>query len=677
MSDLNKIPLIDFFETTLAQQYTGWLGAVYLNEVPNFTFPSGVTCYMVINPGRSNMQVVEIDSIWSWTVNVSNINVKKGAGVNYTATTHGAQSKVIISDNYQYWDDIRTAINSKLDQNGGNGVTYATEAARDAALGGDWLATKEYRMIKVTSTGLFYNYNISSGVWESIDTWVATPFGTETVAGKFQWATLAQQGTATETGSTGAKLVVMNKNLVKIPTGAGDKNKIPVLDETGKLTSAFIPTIETAHIKDFTLWETIASTNCVSLDTTWNILRTVLDGSVVSDWLDPNFWTKQVRMLSSSSFVTFKENTANWSLQVVVWTISDNVITYWSVNTNTPLSFSVFTWVPYLVVLSSTTFVVVHWYSQFGGGSSNFLQATAYTVSWTTITRWTTITIINSNTSQFVMWVSKVTSSKFIISYALWGAWGAANMVACTVSGTTISPWAPTSVSLVGMWQYISDDKILLMQLDVSWWLPYSTGNVRLYTFIGTSITEWNNMAIGKTYTNSSMKYIWNSKCIFTGTVSTNTEAFIIDASWTTPTKGTTVTVLTTSTSTDCTMAWSDTVCIVTGGNKYYFYTYSGTALTLYNNITKTNSISVNQIDNIGYMKFITPWQVVTNLLHGIIGILKQSWISTESKPVVIQWIIWWFIWLIPWKKYELWTQFIWKTVSPTEIYVSIPYSTL
>jgi hypothetical protein len=63
MSDLNKIPLIDFFETTLAQQYTGGLGTVYLNEVPTFTFPSGVTCYMVVNPGRSNMQVVEIDSI--------------------------------------------------------------------------------------------------------------------------------------------------------------------------------------------------------------------------------------------------------------------------------------------------------------------------------------------------------------------------------------------------------------------------------------------------------------------------------------------------------------------------------------------------------------------------------------------------------------------------------------
>lgn len=241
MSDINKIPLIDSFETTLAQQYTWWLGTVHLNEVPTFTFPSWVTCYMVINPGRSNMQVVEIDSIGSGTVNVSSITVKKGAGVNYTATTHGAQSKVIISDNYQYWEDMRTAVNSKLDQNWGNGITYINEAARDAALGGNGVATKEYRLIKVTSTWLFYNYNLTSGEWESVDTWVATPNASTTVAGKVEIATSAERASSTATWSTWAILVPSNDALVKTSSWVADENKIPILDSSGKLALWFMP----------------------------------------------------------------------------------------------------------------------------------------------------------------------------------------------------------------------------------------------------------------------------------------------------------------------------------------------------------------------------------------------------------------------------------------------------
>lgn len=44
--------------------------------------------------------------------------------------------------------------------------TYATEAARDAALGGNGVAAYDYTDIKVVSTGLFYNYNLTSGQWE-------------------------------------------------------------------------------------------------------------------------------------------------------------------------------------------------------------------------------------------------------------------------------------------------------------------------------------------------------------------------------------------------------------------------------------------------------------------------------------------------------------------------------
>lgn len=76
--------------------------------------------YAVVNPGKSIQQVVEIDSMGVGTLNVSSVTVEKGAGVNYTAQTHSANNKVIISDNYQFRKDIRTAVNTKLDTNGGN-----------------------------------------------------------------------------------------------------------------------------------------------------------------------------------------------------------------------------------------------------------------------------------------------------------------------------------------------------------------------------------------------------------------------------------------------------------------------------------------------------------------------------------------------------------------------------
>ena len=48
--------------------------------------------------------------------------------------------------------------------------------------------------------------------------------------GIFELATVAEQGTATATGSTGAKPVPANANLVKTSAGAADENKIAVLE---------------------------------------------------------------------------------------------------------------------------------------------------------------------------------------------------------------------------------------------------------------------------------------------------------------------------------------------------------------------------------------------------------------------------------------------------------------
>lgn len=186
MSDLSIIPVQDWFSTQLAQDWNGATGTVYVLDTPSYT-PTTTNTYIVVNPWKTNMQIAEITDYDSTanTLTVSNVTLLKGLGINSTApaSSHATGSKVIISDNYQFWVDIQTAINSKLDITGWNGLVYATTAARDSALGADGVPTLPYQWIFVTATGLFYDYNLSTGIWESRDTGTTPWNATTTNAG--------------------------------------------------------------------------------------------------------------------------------------------------------------------------------------------------------------------------------------------------------------------------------------------------------------------------------------------------------------------------------------------------------------------------------------------------------------------------------------------------------------
>jgi hypothetical protein len=79
------------------------------------------------------------------------------------------------------------------------------------------------------------------GAWIVLASGGVFPNASETVAGKVQAATVAQQGTHTSTGSTGALLFPQVGNLIKTSSGAGDENKMAVLDASGQFATGFIP----------------------------------------------------------------------------------------------------------------------------------------------------------------------------------------------------------------------------------------------------------------------------------------------------------------------------------------------------------------------------------------------------------------------------------------------------
>lgn len=123
---LTTIPQEDWKRTSLAQEYTGWLGNMFLQSSPNFTMPVWETCYVVLQANWANPFLAEFDSIDTGnnTINITNVTLFKGAGIaNPTGITYPTNTEVLISDNFQFWSDIKDAINSKLDSNWGNTTT--------------------------------------------------------------------------------------------------------------------------------------------------------------------------------------------------------------------------------------------------------------------------------------------------------------------------------------------------------------------------------------------------------------------------------------------------------------------------------------------------------------------------------------------------------------------------
>lgn len=81
-----------------------------------------------------------------------------------------------------------------------------------------------------STTGLFNCRE--GGAWQTLGTGSVSD-GSTTVAGKFEEATVAEQGSATATGGTGARLIPAVANIVKTSAGAADENKLNVLNAAG------------------------------------------------------------------------------------------------------------------------------------------------------------------------------------------------------------------------------------------------------------------------------------------------------------------------------------------------------------------------------------------------------------------------------------------------------------
>lgn len=205
MTNLTSIPLVDAFETTLSQERDGGTGAVYLNTVPGFTFPSGYTTAITVNPWKDNQQVALINALDSSakTVTVSSISVNKWASLSYTQQTHAVWSVVKISNPYHFRDHLDDIIRTKVNTNDEDVYIwyYASEAARDADLTSPTIG-KDLAFSLAEWTLAIY----TSSWWVEFDTGTVTQNASTTVAWKVEEATSAEHTAGTGTWWTWAPL---------------------------------------------------------------------------------------------------------------------------------------------------------------------------------------------------------------------------------------------------------------------------------------------------------------------------------------------------------------------------------------------------------------------------------------------------------------------------------------
>lgn len=221
MSDFSNLPI-----------ETGYTG--FLQSRINSTQTSGIIVLPLITGTISGTQRltilnpsgIEVISFTGQSASGALTGVTRGVVTaidgSSSAKSHGAGLTCVLSNPLQLYQDLQTAINSKVDKSGStmtgrllfsgtnaapNAPTFANSTARDAAI------TVPVDGDLCTVGGDLQHYNGTTAQWETADTGTPTPNASTTVAGKVEIPTQAQVDAGTDTGETGALLSVLPSQL--------------------------------------------------------------------------------------------------------------------------------------------------------------------------------------------------------------------------------------------------------------------------------------------------------------------------------------------------------------------------------------------------------------------------------------------------------------------------------
>ena len=246
-----SIPLEDNFEATLTQKLDASASAltIYVSKVPTATIPAGKEVVLTIAPkkGFTRQENVLVES-YSAVNKTLTIKTAGRAQSRYNGDSpvpfeHPVGTKIIISDAFPVWNSLDDFIpvtggtfTGPLDF-GGASATFRlpnlTTVARDALV-----APQNGMKIYNTTLGEEQSYN--GGTWVTVASGGTFPNASETVAGKAEQSTLAQQITKTETGETGAPLFLNPKNTAINSTDAA-QGRLVQLNASSLVDSTLLP----------------------------------------------------------------------------------------------------------------------------------------------------------------------------------------------------------------------------------------------------------------------------------------------------------------------------------------------------------------------------------------------------------------------------------------------------
>lgn len=90
-----------------------------VKKAVGFTLGAGEEIYAVLEPGTVNEEGVKIDSVSGTTLSVKTRGLPTHDGGPSTVNSHGGGSIIVFTNNWQLFDDISTALNSKYNKTGG------------------------------------------------------------------------------------------------------------------------------------------------------------------------------------------------------------------------------------------------------------------------------------------------------------------------------------------------------------------------------------------------------------------------------------------------------------------------------------------------------------------------------------------------------------------------------
>lgn len=445
-----------------------------------------------------------------------------------------------------------------------------------------------------------------------------------------------------------------------------------------------ISDIPSDNVKQYILWENIASAWVVSLMPDWKVYKQWNNKRLMNNWTITgqsytkscliNWWTKIATLWLATNTLTL------W-----IWTIdyATNTITYW---TGVLVSSNCANGARYFNICEANTDTVYISYTHtwnYGAGRSS-------TISWTVPTIWNETNMTGTSAWHQSLECAKVNNGIIGVILTYWESTVSNTRTVCwvTVSWTTITKW--TEATLYGYTNrlYTNDwlFRIVNDLLLVAYWYNYNWNNIyRLVSFSGATPTAWTEKSYGTGVTSADYTFHMCTDWTNIYTVCTDWYLRKYTYSWNTLTE-----VWNKSSFPNAWMIilWNSLIWVNSTWTSIAWYSVDGVWATLRNTIdywialTRLWFETYYTTDN--YSIFTVSWNPsyiykIWNENRNISWYLKTSWNLWDTKDIYLPGsIITWLSNIIPWMPYYLsytdwsiwpvWDLLFGKWVSSTEI---------